>query len=60
MAQIHKWSYVMKVYQCSVCGELYFEEIEGPLTPDFVCPSCGATYLSFVDITDEYYNSNKS
>lgn len=50
----------MKVYQCSVCGELYFEEIEGPLTPDFVCPSCGATYLSFVDITDEYYNSNKS
>ena len=48
---------VYKVYRCSICGELYFEEKEGPLTADDICPECGATYMSYVDITDEYYNS---
>jgi len=48
----------MKVYRCQVCGELYFEEKEGPLTPDYFCRECGASYESFVDITNEYNNSN--
>ena len=48
----------MKIYQCSVCGELYFEEKEGPLTRDYYCVECGASYASFVDITDEYNNTN--
>ena len=50
----------MRVYECSICGELYFEEKEGPLTEDYVCPECGASYLSFVDITDEYNNRHKN
>lgn len=47
----------MRVYRCSVCGELYIEEKQGPLMPDYYCVECGASYQSFVDITDEYYNS---
>jgi rubredoxin len=45
-----------RVYRCSVCGELYFEQLSGPLTEDYVCPECGASYMSYVDITDEYNN----
>jgi formylmethanofuran dehydrogenase subunit E len=47
-----------KIYECSVCGEYYFESENGPLTEDYVCTNCGANYMSFIDITDEY-NSRK-
>lgn len=61
MAQVYEWSDVMtyRVFQCSICGEYYFEQEEGPLTEDYLCPNCGATYWSFVDITDEYNNRHK-
>jgi len=49
-----------RVFQCSVCGEYYFESEEGVLTPDYVCINCGATYQSFVDVTDEFYNRIKN
>jgi formylmethanofuran dehydrogenase subunit E len=49
-----------RVFQCSVCGEYYFESEEGVLTEDYVCINCGATYQSFVDITDEFNNSHKN
>lgn len=49
-----------RVYQCSVCGEYYFESEEGPLTEDYVCINCGATYQSFVDITNEFNSRIKN
>lgn len=48
-----------RVFQCSICGEYYFESEEGILTEDYICTNCGATYHSFVDITDEYINRHK-
>jgi|TARA_B100000085_G_C18527599_1_gene506511 rubredoxin len=50
----------MRIYQCSICGEYYFESEHGPLKEDYVCTNCGASYQSFVDITDEYNNRNKN
>ena len=50
----------MRIYQCSICGEYYFESAHGPLKEDYVCTNCGASYQSFVDITDEYNNRNKN
>ena len=43
-----------KIWQCSVCGEYYFESEKGELQEDYICENCGASYTSFVDITDDY------
>jgi flavin reductase (DIM6/NTAB) family NADH-FMN oxidoreductase RutF/rubredoxin len=44
----------LKKYQCTACGYIYDETIEGKkfidLPPDWVCPSCGSEKEDFIEI----------
>ncbi len=46
---------VFKKYECTACGHIYDEAIEGikftDLPADWVCPSCGSAKEFFVEIT---------
>jgi rubredoxin len=43
-----------KKYQCTACGYIYDEAVEGKkfidLPPDWVCPSCGSEKEDFIEI----------
>ena len=47
----------MAVYRCSICGEIYDEEIEpikfDDLPDDWVCPVCHAPKSAFVKVGED-------
>ncbi len=46
----------LKKYECTACGYIYDEAIEGKkfvdLPPDWVCPSCGTAKEDFIEVND--------
>lgn len=44
----------LKKYECTACGYIYDEAIEGKkftdLPPDWICPSCGVEKVDFIEV----------